>query len=221
MDVGFILDSSGSLRREYSKEKDFLKALAATFGVSSDDSRAGVVTFSYDAEHSIKLKDHSDILSFNNAVDKIFLMGSTTRIDKALRLAQKELFSLSNGGRPGIPKLLVLLTDGSQTPGADVEEPAQIANEIRKSGIRLLVIGIGKGVSMTELLKIGASRENVYSADSFNTLISGEFIDDIVKTGCSAGKEINLVSYFFDVERYFCLQMCFEIRFVKKIIPKV
>ena len=46
VDVGFILDSSGSLKNDYDTEKNFLKALAASFGVSSDGARAGVVTFS-------------------------------------------------------------------------------------------------------------------------------------------------------------------------------
>ena len=52
-DVGFILDSSGSLRNEYDKEKQFLKQLAAAFGIkpTPDGSRAGVVTFSHRVEH--------------------------------------------------------------------------------------------------------------------------------------------------------------------------
>ena len=41
VDVGFILDSSGSLRTEYHKEKDFLKKLAGAFDISPDGSRAG------------------------------------------------------------------------------------------------------------------------------------------------------------------------------------
>ena len=61
VDVGFILDSSGSLANDYDKEKDFLKTLAATFGVSDQGSRAGVITFSYYTEHSIKLNDYKDI----------------------------------------------------------------------------------------------------------------------------------------------------------------
>ena len=51
------------------KEKNFLKVLAATFGISPNGSRAGVITFSYYTEHSIKLKDHTDLLGFNKAVD--------------------------------------------------------------------------------------------------------------------------------------------------------
>ena len=198
--MGFILDSSGSLRNDYDKEKDFLKALAATFGVSDAGARAGVVTFSYNAEHSIKLNDYNDIMSFIDAVDRIPLMGSTTRIDKAFRLTQKDLFSMSNGARPGVPKLLILLTDGSQTLDVDAEDPKSIAKEIRDSGVKLLVIGIGQGINKTELTNIGGGDDNVYSAASFDELIGGQFIDTIVASGCDKGKscchELSIICKF-------------------------
>jgi hypothetical protein len=93
VDLGFILDSSGSLRNDYQREKDFLKQIATEFGITESGSRAGVVTFSFDAELSIRLNDFYNQLSFDAAVDAIPLMGSITRIDRALRLAQRELFS--------------------------------------------------------------------------------------------------------------------------------
>merc|ERR1712142_85877 len=99
VDLGFVLDSSGSIANDYQNEKDFLKSVTAIFGVSKDESRAGVVTFCHSVEHSIKLKDHTDSASFNAAVDAIPLMGSVTRIDKALRLTQNELFTMENGAR--------------------------------------------------------------------------------------------------------------------------
>ena len=117
LDVGFVLDSSGSLRNEYQKEKEFLKGIASTFDISPDGTRAGVITFSYFAVHSIRLSQHTDINSFKAAVDDIPLMGATTRIDRSLRLAQNELFSLNSGGRDDVPDVLILLTDGTQTPG--------------------------------------------------------------------------------------------------------
>ena len=178
------------MRNDYQREKDFLKALAGSFGVSADGSRAGVITFSYFAKHSIKLKDYSDISSFNDAVDKIPLMGSTTRIDKALQLTQKELFTLSNGARSGIPKILVLLTDGSQTQDADAVDPGDIADELRNTGIRILVIGIGGGVNQTELEHLGGGKANTFSAASFDELISGEFIKKVTDKNCEIGKII-------------------------------
>ena len=181
------MDSSGSLKDDYGTEKLFLKALAATFGIGSDASRAGVVTFSYYAEHSIKLNDHTDIADFNAAVDAIPLMGSQTRIDTALRLAQKELFSIINGARPAVPKLLILLTDGSQTQSAGAEDPSAIASEIRNSGVNLLVVGIGKGINGTELLEMAAKEDNLFSTESFDELLTRDFITKVANRSCEKG----------------------------------
>ena len=165
-----------------------MKILASTFGVSSNASRAGVITFSYYTEHSIKLNDYQELSSFNAAVDSIPLMGSTTRIDKALRLTQKEMFSVANGGRPGVPKVLILLTDGSQTQDVGAEDPGDIAGELRKDGINIIVVGIGQGVNQTELAHIAGGDANAYSAASFDELVGSDFVNKIKNEGCRAGK---------------------------------
>ena len=188
VDVGFVLDSSGSLRKDYGREKSFLKALAVSFGVSDANARAGVVTFSHDAEHSIKLNDHTSLTSFNEAVDKIALMGSTTRIDKALRTTQKEMFTVRNGARPGVNKVLVVLTDGSQTQDVGAEDPGLVADELRKEGIRVFVVGIGKAVNSTELAHIAGDKSNLFTASSFDDLVSRRFLKNVNSAGCAAGE---------------------------------
>ena len=77
------------------------------------------------------MKDHTDIASFHAAVDAIPLMGFQTRIDRALRLAQKELFAVENGGRAEIQDILILLTDGTQTKSKHAEDPGDVMEEIR------------------------------------------------------------------------------------------
>ena len=191
VDVGFILDSSGSLRNDYQKEKDFLKAIATAFGISKDGSHAGVVTFSAFSEHSIKMKDHTDLDSFKKAVDAIPLMGMTTRIDRALRLTQAELFSIENGARPTTPKVLILLTDGSQTNEAGAEDPALITEELRNSGITVFVIGIGSGVDINELNDMAGGADQAFTAASFDELIGGEFVNNITQKSCEAGREFS------------------------------
>ena len=181
VDIGFILESTDSVKAEHRKAKEFLKFFAASFGISSKETRAGVVTFSYFGELSIKLSDHSNISSFNRAVDNITLMGSTARIDKALCLAQRKLFSLANGGRLGVPKLLILLTYSSPVQNARVGE---IADELRADGINILVVGIGRYMNATELLQIADSQQNVYIT---NNLYASNFVSSTKKDTCERG----------------------------------
>ena len=187
VDVGFIIDSSGSLSKEYYKEKTFLKAIAEAFDIVPSGSRAGVVTFSARSKHSIKLSDHSEFDSFSAAVDAIPLMGFTTRIDKALRLTQKELFAPKNGGRPGVSKLLILLTDGTQTPSADAEDPGDVADELREAGLPIIVIGIGAGIDHKELDHMGGGAGTAVFASSFDELVGGKFITQLLGKACKQG----------------------------------
>ena len=190
VDVGFVVDSSGSLRREYHKEKEFVKRLAESLDISSNGSRAGIITFSWHAAHSVKLNEHQDVRTFKNAVDSLPMFGRTTRIDKALKMARDEMFNKGNGGRDGIPKLLILLTDGSQTKDADAVDPALIADQIRNSGVILIVIGIGKEVNEQELLSMAGKASNVYQASNFDELMSSKFIDGVSRSSCEQGKSI-------------------------------
>ena len=183
--VGFIVDSSGSLRRDYKKEKEFVKELARSFDISEAGSRAGVITFSYHAELSIAMNEHKTVNDFNKAVDSIPLMGYTTRIDKALVLARRRLMV---GARDDAPRIVFLLTDGTQTKDADAVDPSKLAEELRRDGIKLIVIGIGKGVNKEELKKIaGGLQSSLFLASDFEQLRSSAFVQDVAKQGCDKG----------------------------------
>lgn len=183
--IGFIMDSSGSLRRDYGKEKEFVKELAQSFEIGEAGSRAGVVTFSYNAEVSIRMDEFKKLADFKKAVDSIPLMGYTTRIDKALRLAKGKLMI---GARKDAPKLVFLLTDGSQTKDSDAVDPAVLAKELRDDGIKLIVIGVGKGTKLDELERIAGVPSNVYMANDFNELMSSVFVQNVAKAGCKKSK---------------------------------
>ena len=184
-DVAFIVDSSGSLRRHFSKEKQFVRALADVVGIASDGSKASVVTFSYNAEHRIKLAEHTDVKSFKDAVNNLPLMGYTTRIDKALEIVRDESFLPINGGRSLVPKVLFVLTDGTQTKDKDAKNPSGVAAQIRqKYGATIIAIGIGRRVNRAELTGIANGESKVYLAKNFAELRSSEFVSKIARDYC-------------------------------------
>jgi Mg-chelatase subunit ChlD len=185
-DVGFLLDSSGSLKADYQREKDFMKTLTKSFGISKHGSRASVITFSGKADLSIKFNHHYDTATFNNAVDRIPYLDDITRLDLALRRAQSQMFLPENGARLDAQDVLILLTDGAQTEGNGAEHPGDIANELRKSGVKILVVGIGSETNPTELEHMAGNRSNVYSAKSFDELMGGEFLKRITDESCKA-----------------------------------
>lgn len=177
-----------------------MKTIAENFGLGNDKHRSGVVTFSYNAELSIALSDFNTREAFNQAVDNIPLMGSITRIDKALRVAQKELFVEANGARPDAHKVVILLTDGSQTPAQDAEDPGNITDEMRAAGISIIVVGIGMGTDPKELDHMAGGDGQSFRAESFDALseiLEGDFIEDIKAKSCPTESKLNTSAVFW------------------------
>ncbi len=183
-DVGFIVDSSGSLRREYGKEKLFVKSLAYRFGLSAEGCHAGVVRFSHKAEVRMRFAEKNTVTEFNNDIDNMPLWGYTTRIDEALRVAYNDLFQLRYGMRMGVSKVVFVLTDGKQTNAVGAVSPAKAILPFHKSNIKVVVIGIGSRINKNELKSMVKSEKDVYFAKNFDELISSKFVDDITAASC-------------------------------------
>ena len=146
------------------------------------------MTFSSNADLSIKFNDHYRTSEFNDAVDNIPLMGLHTRIDKALRLTQTQMFTKQHGARVGVNKMLILLTDGTQTWDEGAEDPILIAEGLRKSGIHVIVIGIGDEINYAELNGVAGGSDRVFTVNSFDEMITKEFIEKISLSTCTGGK---------------------------------
>ena len=191
MDLGFILDSSGSVGYiGYQQEKAFIKSISARFHENQDGPIASVITYSFDADLNIKLNDYMfpDLASFNLAVDTIPYIASISRLDKALLLAQTDLYSLENGGRPDCPKVLIVLLDGVPTQGYDYVDPSTIAQTIRNSGIYTLFVAFGQEVSYLQpfLLQVaGNDNEDIFTVIDASQLTEESFIDAIISRAWS------------------------------------
>jgi len=188
-DVGIILDSSGSIRPFYRQEKDFVNSIAASFGIGSGKSRASVITFSFFSELTIKFSDYDDLDDFQKAVKRIPLMGRTTYMDKALRLAQREMFKVKNGARPGKAKLLIMLTDGKQTRTSRYEDPAAVIKDVRKDGIQVIVVGMGTGVQLRRIIQMAGGEKYAFYARDFAKLATPAFLNDMKSRSCDAAQE--------------------------------
>ena len=193
-DIGILVDSSGSLGNEFSKEVQFVKQIAKSLTVSSDGVNIGIVTFSYYAFLTIKLSDYKDTDSFIEGTKKIPFRRSQTYIDRALYLARTSLFTEQNGDRKDVPNIVILLTDGKQTESPLATSPFLQADLLRKNGATVLVIGIGRYVNEIELARIAGKPENFIAASSFDELISGQILNQLLGKACAAapGKDFSL-----------------------------
>ena len=207
MDIGFVLDSSGSLREQYPQIKSFIKRFASSLDISRDGVRVGVVTFSFYATLSIKFNDFTDVAIFREAVEEIPLIGSTTRIDRALKVVNEDLFNESNGARKDVTKMLILLTDGSQTKGSDAVDPGKIAKVLRQRDIHIVSVGIGDEVDVDELTHITGDEDRVYTVADFDELITGRFIRKIVSKSCETGNLKVVIDLKKNLGRLFIIEI--------------
>lgn len=171
----------------FDESKVLLRNLAATFVVGHNAARIGVVSFSYFSKLNIKLKDYSSIESFSKAVNNISLMGYTTRLDRALRFTREELFSIVNGARTGVPRLIIVIIGSSQTRDGVAEDPKKIAEELESEGISIVVIAIGNKVEQSEMERIfGASK--LYLVPSiYRLFLENSKLQSIKKEMCAKG----------------------------------
>lgn len=169
MDVAFIIDSSGSIgRTNYLKQKNFVKQVAKSFGLAPDQSQAAMVLYSNSASVQARFGQYATTDEFVKAVDGLPYERGLTRIDKALDLAATDIFPEA---RAGVPKLALLLTDGTQTPAADAKGLREASEPLRKAGVRVLAVGVGSGVDRDELRLVTETEDDVVVADDFQDLL--------------------------------------------------
>ncbi|KAK3733561.1 hypothetical protein QZH41_004252 [Actinostola sp. cb2023] len=109
------MDSSGSMTTiQYLQQKRFIQHLTRKFKIARDGTRVGIIVYSTRASIAISLKSYFTWRGFARAVSRIRFERGDTRIDLALKSA-REIFKTSRGSREGVPKILIILTDGQQS----------------------------------------------------------------------------------------------------------
>ena len=109
-DVAFLVDSSGSIgRRNWGRMLYFLKDMVKAFNVGPDKTHIAVVAYSSKAVLEIpfnRLKDSEvTVQGYKRLIDRIRFQRGFTFIDKALLLADTDVFTTAAGMRPQLPQV--------------------------------------------------------------------------------------------------------------------
>ena len=109
-DVAFIVDSSGSIgRRKWPLVLAFVKKVINEFNVGPNGTHVAVVVYSTNAklEFPFNVVSGYEITAeeYGKRIDRIRYQRGFTYIDKALKLANEQVFVTSAGMRPGVPKV--------------------------------------------------------------------------------------------------------------------
>jgi len=197
-DIAFLVDSSNSIKLDYDKQLFFVQRIARRFGLSETGTHAAVVIFSdigY-VKLTIKLKDFYDVEKFNQAVANSPFYGWRTRIDLGLQVVKDELFTVAEGARPNMKRLLFLITDGKQNPKKDkktgeIYDPLPLSKTLIKDGVDIFAVGIGTNYDRAEMIAITQDESRVYNAADIEDLVSDKFVKDFAKKTCSEPGKLN------------------------------
>ena len=89
MDIGFLIDSSASMSKSYSRELQFVEALSGEYKISESGNHATTVIYSNDAQINIPLSQGTRQQQFNDQLRKTPFLGSDTRFERGLAVVKQ------------------------------------------------------------------------------------------------------------------------------------
>ena len=151
-DIGIILDGSRDVKEgNLKRQLELVKLIIQSFRVSQEEVHFGIAVTTLKPEVVIQLDEYTDSATLQAGVDKLSYPAGRRNTGAAIKLAQDQLFTKA---RAGIPRVLIIFVGGKLKD--NTIEPAEA---IKKTGTKLVVIGIRKKVNpVVKQLKSIASK---------------------------------------------------------------
>lgn len=180
IEMMLVLDGSGSIfARDFRTMQGFSQDLAGSFVISPAGAHVGVVQFSGEGQGRLEIGLSDDAAAVKSAIDSMMQIEGFTDIQEGIQLGQGEIAAHS---RPGVPHILIVLTDGQQegAPGDPVAE----AQSARNAGTEVFAIGVGGGPNLDQLNAIASdpAARHVFSVENFDGLAS--VLNQLVANTC-------------------------------------
>lgn len=179
LDFAIIADTSGSIsRKNFQLLQNFIRGLVDSFQVDEDYTHIAIIEYSTTASVQLHFNDLSGKnLTRQNVKEKVQSMPHKrgyTYIDRALRMADRDVFTYAAGMRYNVDKVALVMTDGVQTVEknsgkSDTEILTEASKPLKEKGVRIISLGIGKRVNRKSLEAISSGRD-VYSSRTFSEL---------------------------------------------------
>ncbi|XP_049336161.1 collagen alpha-1(XIV) chain isoform X2 [Astyanax mexicanus] len=167
-DLVFLVDGSWSIGDDNFKK--IIHFLYSTTGaldlINPEGTQVGIVQFSDDARTEFKLNSYSDKESLLDAVQRITYKGGNTKTGQAIKHVKENIFTQEAGSRRGIPRVLVVLTDGRSQ-----DDVNQISKDMQTEGFIIFAIGFADA-DYGELVNIASkpSERHVFFVDDLDAV---------------------------------------------------
>ncbi|XP_049446985.1 collagen alpha-1(XII) chain isoform X1 [Epinephelus fuscoguttatus] len=185
-DVVFLIDGSWSIGEDsFTKVVHFVSGMIAAFDVIGPSGmQVSFVQYSDDAKTEYRLNAYQDKGIAMSATNQIRYRGGNTKTGVALKHTYDKAFSIENGMRRNVPKVVVTITDGRSQ-----DEVKKNAAKLQHAGYSVFAIGVAD-VDFIELQSIGSkpSDRHIFIVDDFDAFdtIKENLITFICETATSS-----------------------------------
>lgn len=146
---------------------DFIISFVKDTVVGRNNTQIGMVSFSTDVINRFYLNAKTTRSAVITSLNGIKQTHGDTYTSKALRFVRTQGFLPSNGGRPDVPHIIIVITDGqSTTPQDTIREAAKLA----QNNIIAFTIGVGKQIDLNELKVIAGDSSRMFEVANYDTL---------------------------------------------------
>lgn len=170
VDIGFTIDSSDSATTQgYTQQKQLVQRLSSYYDISKQDTRVGVVLYSDRSFTTVGMNSYRDSSILRRAVGALPRLGGGNRKDKALVTARRMFKARRPSGSSKATQVLVFITEGTQSGVAAEMLPLERAvHPLRKHGVRVIAVGVGRQVLYQELRSIAQDPNDIYLTSSLD-----------------------------------------------------
>ncbi|XP_067084034.1 integrin alpha-2-like [Osmerus mordax] len=154
MDILIVLDGSNSIY-PWTPMNDFLTKLIPALDIGPQSALVSVIQYAVEAKFEFRLRDYNTKKGVLEAVSKINQMyGHSTNTFHAISYACQWGFHADSGGRPGVPKVMVVITDGESHDRAFRDNVIQDCEkqQITRFGIAVLGYYSRNNIDTTNLI---------------------------------------------------------------------
>ncbi|NWQ73433.1 VWA2 protein, partial [Columbina picui] len=186
LDLAFAVDASAGVGLEsFLWLKGFVRSSCSHFSINRDVTQIALVIYGSKAHTMFALDTHTSNSAVLQAIDRAPFLGDSASAGRALLHIYGDVMTVQKGARPGVNKVVVVLTNGGS-----MEDAAAPAQQLRDNGILVFVVVIGDAQRDT-LLKVAGSPNYLIHISSYEDL--QYYKDLIIERICEEAKSpVNL-----------------------------
>uniref|UniRef100_A0A672V3L5 von Willebrand factor A domain containing 2 n=1 Tax=Strigops habroptila TaxID=2489341 RepID=A0A672V3L5_STRHB len=186
LDLAFAVDASSGVGLEnFLQLRAFVRSSSSHFSINRDVTQIALVIYGSRAHTVFALDTHTSNSAVLQAIDQVPFLGDLGSAGSALLHVYGDVMTVQKGARPGVNKVVVLLTNGG-----GMEDAAAPAQQLRHNGILVFVVVIGDA-QRDMLLRVAGSPNYLVHISSYEDL--HYYQDLIIERICEEAKSpVNL-----------------------------